>query len=251
MRISQCNRYRCEMHTQHFLHSWFALTFAQEFKTGVINIEEHEPHVVKAILQYLYTSFYTLDRNSEEHHSVTHANIYAAGEDLGIEGVKKLAIDQFDACMEQSPKSSFVAARTIFTTTPSFDKELRTVFINKASEHFSLVVGDTPEFQQNRDVIKDIPELAYELVLARARTNVPGNVLWKASGVFECSNCPQTGYVSKILYGGILRCPECFGILQSPTHCLQTWKQFDMGIDFLRSKDTFQRPFNIKSKTNL
>ncbi|EAT89577.1 hypothetical protein HBH56_016670 [Parastagonospora nodorum] len=93
-----------------------------------------------------------------------HAKIYALADRYFVKGLKALACEKFEECLEVSfaAKSFYEAINIVFTTTPDTDTGLRDLAVKRVSEEKRKYCLDAdPDL---RKALKEIPDLAYTVL---------------------------------------------------------------------------------------
>lgn len=100
----------------------------------MIHINEDDPEVVRALLEYLYRLDYTMPENSD---ILFHIRAYAIAEVYDVQGMKALATERFQALGRVGWNSPTFprAVKEIYGTTPDSDRGLRDVVVGVAVEH--------------------------------------------------------------------------------------------------------------------
>lgn len=164
----------------------------KEGETGIIELKEDEPNVVLAVLMFLYGKPYNIPDDIAP--AEFHAQLYAAGDFYQLPLLKKCksessmsrsipvqeglgtnanidALKSFKDISKEyecsGPKACFHAARTVYSATPKTDRGLRDVLVSAVHDHIESVID---EEEGNQNILRDIPELAYDLAMIRART---------------------------------------------------------------------------------
>jgi len=140
----------------------------QEALTGVVDLTDDDPHVVEAVLNYLYCGHYTFDE-TKLHFWLDllqhHAAVYLLADKWGVAPLKKLASDRFLAdgrdayCRHHEPEFLDIV-QEIYPMTPEND-DLRmaaAILVRKfvESEHLDV---------EEKERVKDIPGLGANLGL--------------------------------------------------------------------------------------
>ena len=75
---------------------------------------------------------------------------------------------------EQGAQAAFTAAEIVYSGTPETDRGLRDIVVRAVHNHMKKVID---EDDGNRSILKDVPDLAYDLVCTQASRVVGGNLM--------------------------------------------------------------------------
>ena len=117
-----------------------------------------------------------------------HALVYAAGDFYGLPFLKQEAQKKFQAVTEEGEAygadSCFLAAHTVYTSTPENDRGLRNIVVNIINRHIERVINLE---ETNQLILKSIPDLSYDLVHQRATKAKQYSNLLR----FRCIGCSE------------------------------------------------------------
>ncbi|KAL8953811.1 MAG: hypothetical protein Q9222_000320 [Ikaeria aurantiellina] len=110
----------------------------QESNTGRINLPDEDPHVVRALLQYLYTGNFLGYGTSESAGSHDTAasqliDLYVTAEKYQLEYLKRLFLDKFKRCIDpyKRPVDFLHIAKVIYDKVPETDGPWRNFFLGQ------------------------------------------------------------------------------------------------------------------------
>lgn len=139
------------------------LTKVQEASTGVIDLKEDDPEIVRLMVHYFYHLDYqhqnqssTVNRVNLSNEDTTniyvekdlghpnltlHAKVYALGEKYAIAGLKALALRKFREEADVSwDKDEFLrAAKEVYTSTVDHDRSMRQAVVETICRHPELL----------------------------------------------------------------------------------------------------------------
>ena len=96
------------------------------------------------------------------------------------------------------------AASTIYNETPETDRGLRDILLDAVNRHIKEVVDEDENHQK---ILKNVPDLAYELVKTRAAKSL-GKPARSPIGCC-CPDCGNTFPLCEKTFGDIVYCPAC------------------------------------------
>ncbi|GME36517.1 putative btb poz-like protein [Neofusicoccum parvum] len=123
----------------------------KEARTGVIDMEDDDFADVRALLEYLYTQDYHVDRVDGTHYIDTqmffHTDVYAIAEKYDVPKLKRLAASKFALTLDDKNRGyeatdfPCVVAR-VYNTTPASDRGLRDIVIKVCRAHQQQLMAD-------------------------------------------------------------------------------------------------------------
>ncbi|KAK7564976.1 hypothetical protein IWX49DRAFT_291936 [Phyllosticta citricarpa] len=153
----------------------------QEAQTNRVPLEHDEPFAVKALIEYLYRFEYTDVGAPVNELLLFHVHIYAIGETYGVQGLKKLACDRFQAVVEDKTFEKLdlpMAIKVIYTTTVSTDRGLR----DKAIEIVRADLNVITELKGFPEMMAECAQFSKDLALSLAED-------LNTVSRYHCRNC--------------------------------------------------------------
>ncbi|KAK8205162.1 hypothetical protein IWZ01DRAFT_485955 [Phyllosticta capitalensis] len=127
---------------------------AKESQSGVIELHEADPAVVKAMVQFLYRRDYDAPELDDDNNpAIFHANNYAAAEMYQVHGLKDRALQHFKSHFPSSIELFAKMIDTVYSTTLDQDRSLRDYVVEQ-------VVRDMDRFRNLADLSLAMEEQA-------------------------------------------------------------------------------------------
>ncbi|KAK8230853.1 BTB/POZ protein, partial [Phyllosticta capitalensis] len=126
----------------------------KESQSGVIELHEADPAVVKAMVQFLYRRDYDAPELDDDNNpAIFHANTYAAAEMYQVHGLKDRALQHFKSHFPSSIELFAKMIDTVYSTTLDQDRSLRDYVVEQ-------VVRDMDRFRNLADLSLAMEEQA-------------------------------------------------------------------------------------------
>ncbi|KAF2434670.1 hypothetical protein EJ08DRAFT_564754, partial [Tothia fuscella] len=134
---------------------------------GIVKLEDTETHVVRAMLEYLYSLTYDIGQ-VEGHHSpiVFHAKMYAAADFLDIPPLKLFAKKKFQVLSSDNWRTPdyLNALRLAFESTPATDLGLREIAGLTCAQNFAELLA----IDGFTSILSSVPGLGKEISIVLA-----------------------------------------------------------------------------------
>ncbi|KAK8231295.1 hypothetical protein BKA81DRAFT_411875 [Phyllosticta paracitricarpa] len=119
----------------------------KEAKSGVVEMNQVDRHVVRAIVQHLYGEDYDVPSSeSEEETTLFHVHVYGAAEMYQISGLKEVALIHFRDCFPKAVKLEKYAKciSTAYRITREQDRDLRDYLVKEVLQKLDSL-SETPQ----------------------------------------------------------------------------------------------------------
>ncbi|OCL06890.1 hypothetical protein AOQ84DRAFT_378197 [Glonium stellatum] len=148
----------------------------KDFKPPIIDLSADDPEAIDAMLQYCYQLDYAdkfLGLNSTGYTIYTltpHIDVYLIAEKYCIPGLKKLAVDKFEARatvlsrVEVNKEKFFEAIRIIYASTHPTDTCLRKVAVKLCADHSEQYILQGKTASRAFGLMDEIPAFRVDLI---------------------------------------------------------------------------------------
>ncbi|KAL9061489.1 MAG: hypothetical protein Q9162_000020 [Coniocarpon cinnabarinum] len=185
----------------------------KEAKSAEIVLDAHDDSIIRAVLQFIYTGYVSIDRDCTNHATFL-ADLRAAAEYFSMPKLKSSAQNQFLNLLYLRPKDAFITAPTAYSDTQPSKDDWQKAFSKIAYTKLDEILGTDSDSQitelqkRNRHILMDLPKLSFDISIQHvSRTSsLPLSGIHGAKKA-ECATCKQTVYASHVFK--VLRCPEC------------------------------------------
>ncbi|KAF2139161.1 uncharacterized protein K452DRAFT_311088 [Aplosporella prunicola CBS 121167] len=191
----------------------------KESQSSSIDLNDENPEIVKAMLDYLYRFKYDLQNASNDPtiNMLFHTRVYAAGEFYGIEKLKHAAIAHFRKLAShfwQHITAFTTAIKSIYNTTHSGDRGLRAIVV----EFAVMYMDDLALHDEFLDCMREEPDFWMEVTLKIQEKRTEAQEILRFIGKFNCPKCSAAVYQE--ISAGKIVAPR-----SGKTHCSKCGKE--------------------------
>ena len=182
----------------------------------MIDLRARPQDALRAVIQFLYTGFYTISQSQAHKAAIIHAQVFAEGVRFELPLLRRAAADQLAACMNIDPALHFKAAYAVYANRRA-NSLLRTVFVTKCNLHLTRILKGTHGFhEENEKILREVNGLASDISLNRCEliaSNADVLSLAKNKSMeVVCKSCEELAWKRQSTW--ILKCPECWSVME-------------------------------------
>ena len=195
---------------QHSRHMNFTLTGLKESTERKVKIDDFDPSVVEAMLQFMYTFDYNNPYSASS--MIFDAQVYQIADKYDIAALQRHSKDKFNAAIATGwALDDFpLAINVVYESTPLQNRGLRDLAVEISYKHINKLIGNDG-FQE---LLRNTPDFSADLIpfLCGGQTLA---VLQR----YKCPNCNGAFSAELEAYGTRYYCPLCGG-------CNSSWNRY-------------------------